>query len=59
MTDHFIGFLALKDFKIICLSNNFCLERTWWRLFQKRVMRTKFDIYVFSCKVASTKHVEF
>jgi hypothetical protein len=28
MTDHFIGFLALKDFKIICLSNNFCLERT-------------------------------
>jgi hypothetical protein len=22
-------------------------ERTWWRLFQKRVMRTKFDIYVF------------
>ena len=23
------------------------LERTWWRLFQKRVVRTKFDIYVF------------
>ena len=22
-------------------------EPTWWRLFQKRVMRTKFDIYVF------------
>jgi hypothetical protein len=22
------------------------LLRTWWRLFQKRVMRTKFDIYV-------------
>ena len=22
-------------------------ERTWWRLFQKRVMRTKCDIYVF------------
>ena len=21
-------------------------ERTWWRLFQKRVVRTKFDIYV-------------
>ena len=22
-------------------------ERTWWRLFQKRTVRTKFDIYVF------------
>ena len=22
-------------------------ERTWWRLFKKRVVRTKFDIYVF------------
>jgi len=25
----------------------FDYERTWWRLFQKRVMRTKFDIYIF------------
>jgi hypothetical protein len=22
-------------------------ERTWWRLFQKRVVRIKLDIYVF------------
>jgi hypothetical protein len=22
-------------------------ERTWWRLFQKRVVRTKFVVYVF------------
>jgi hypothetical protein len=22
-------------------------DRTWWRLFQKRVVHTKFDIYVF------------
>jgi len=22
-------------------------KRTWWRLFHKRVVRTKFDIYVF------------
>ena len=22
-------------------------ERTWWRLFQKRIVRTKLDIYVF------------
>ena len=25
----------------------FGIERTWWRLFQKRVMRITFDIYVF------------
>jgi len=25
----------------------FDIQRTWWRLFQKRVLRTKFDIYVF------------
>jgi hypothetical protein len=23
-------------------------ERTWWRLFQKRIMCTKFDIYIFN-----------
>jgi 4-amino-4-deoxy-L-arabinose transferase-like glycosyltransferase len=40
---------------VVLLPNTFVLfwcqtfgfERTWWRLFQKRVMRTKFDIYVF------------
>ena len=26
---------------------SFDFECTWWRLFQKRVVRTKFDIYVF------------
>jgi hypothetical protein len=26
---------------------SFDFERTWWRLFQKRVVRTKFNIYVF------------
>jgi hypothetical protein len=25
-------------------------ERTWWRLFQKRVVHNKFDIYVFMMK---------
>ena len=25
----------------------FDIERTWWRLFQKRVVRSKLDIYVF------------
>ena len=28
-------------------SKSFDFERTWWRLFQKRVVHTKFDIYVF------------
>jgi len=27
---------------------SFDFERTWWRLFQKRVVRTKFDIFVFT-----------
>ena len=38
------SFIVIKHFKIIWLSN---LDSTWWRLFQKRVVRTKFDIYVF------------
>jgi hypothetical protein len=25
---------------------SFDFDRTWWKLFQKRVVRTKFDIYV-------------
>ena len=41
------GFHAPKDFKIIWLSNILALSVTWWRLFQKRVVRTKLDIYVF------------
>jgi hypothetical protein len=35
----YIGFLDLMK--------SFGFERTWWMLFQKRGMRTKFDIYVF------------
>ena len=27
-------------------------ERTWWRLFQKRVVCTKFDVYAFISKTA-------
>jgi hypothetical protein len=30
-------------------------EHTWWRLFQKRVVRTKLDIYVFCCMTAEEK----
>jgi hypothetical protein len=50
-------FILISDisvFRLPYLSNinvNFKLyfdfERTWWRLFQKRVVCTKFDIYVF------------
>ena len=36
---HPFCFLALKDFSF---------ERTWWRLFQKRVERIKFDITVYN-----------
>jgi hypothetical protein len=35
--------LLLPKFKLF----GFPFERTWWRLFQKRVVRTKLDIYVF------------
>jgi len=29
---------------------------TWWRLFQKRVVRTKLDIYVFTPELLYTYH---
>ena len=32
-----------------CMLFVFGFECTWWRLFQKRFMRIKFDIYVFYC----------
>ena len=34
---NFLNYLAFQPFDC---------ERTWWRLFQKRVARTNFDIYV-------------
>ena len=38
------GFIARKNFNYFAFQ--FCyFERTWWRLFQKRVVRTKLDIY--------------
>ena len=41
------GLLAPKTFKIIWFSSFSTLSVTWWRLFQKRVVRTNFDINVF------------
>jgi hypothetical protein len=42
--------LFLSPFSLLrlCLLTfqPFDFERTWWRLFQKRVVRTKFDVYV-------------
>ena len=42
---HF-DFIALKTINYLAFQS-FDFERTRWRLFQKRVERTKFDIYVF------------
>ena len=39
------GFLVPKTLKW------FGFQHTWWRLFQKRVVRTNFDIYVFIIRV--------
>ena len=42
---HF-GFIAPKTLNYLAFQS-FDFERTWWRLIQTRVVRTKFDIYVF------------
>jgi len=38
MLSKLLNYLAFQYFDI---------EHTWWRLFQKRVVCTKFDIYVY------------
>ena len=40
---------------------SFDFERTWWRLFQKRVVRTKFNIYMFfsHCFLHYTEYILF
>ena len=43
-------FLALNDFQIIWFPDLLIHECTWCRLFQKLVVSTKFDIYVFITK---------
>jgi hypothetical protein len=40
------GFIAPKTLNYLSFQS-FDFERTWWRLFRKRVLRTKFDIYFF------------
>jgi hypothetical protein len=41
-----ISCIAPKTLNYLAFQS-FDFERTWWRLFQKRDVRTKFDIYVF------------
>ena len=51
------GFIAPKTLNYLAFQS-FDFERTWWRLFQKRVVRTKFDIYLFyyyRCHVKSNE----
>jgi hypothetical protein len=44
---YYIFCLSCKSFGLLVpKSLFFYYERTWWRLFQKRFVRTKFDIYV-------------
>jgi len=42
------GFIAPKTLTYLSFQS-LDFERTWWGLFQIRVLRTKFDIYVFIC----------
>ena len=39
----FLWFYCSQNFKLFGFP-----KRTWWRLFQKRVVHTNFDIYVFN-----------
>jgi hypothetical protein len=41
------GFLTIQDFWIVLPFKYYDHERTWWRLLQKHVVRTKFDICIF------------
>jgi len=43
---YLLVFLLPKTFKLFGFPY-FDYERTWWRLFQDRVVRTKFDVNVF------------
>ena len=45
-------YLEIKQFVGIfyVAFESFDFERIWWRLFQKRAIHTKFDIYVFIMK---------
>ena len=56
MLQKLLNYLAFQPFDF---------ERTWWRLFQKRVVHTRLDIYVFNevhicCELGiKTKHIRY
>jgi hypothetical protein len=45
----------MEEQQIIWLSNLSILSVTWWRLFQKYVVCTKFNIYVFITSLGTSK----
>jgi hypothetical protein len=49
-----LGFIAPKTLNYLVFQS-FDFEHTWWRLFQKRVVRTNFDIYVFMKSMKTPK----
>jgi hypothetical protein len=54
------GFISPKTLNFLAFQY-FDFERTWWRLFQKRAVGTKFDIYVcitFQLKLKLLKNVD-
>ena len=42
-----IDIAQIMSFSIMSVPDEGYYERSWWRLFQKRVVRIKVDIYVF------------
>jgi hypothetical protein len=61
----FVLFLAHISILIFSLNKYelgfrfFLFGRTWWKLFQKHVMRTKFDIYVFITRFTANSPISF
>ena len=47
---------CIVKYKNIVIYIPFYFGRTWWRLFQKRVVRTTFDIYVLLYIYAPSTH---
>jgi hypothetical protein len=49
-----VGLYAPKDLSIFWFLQSFEYERTWWKLFKNRIVRTKLDIYISTTNTAST-----
>ena len=49
------SFIASKTFNYLAFQS-FDFERTWWRLLQKCVVHTKFDIYFFIQRILVKLH---